>query len=117
LSLTDTDNAAGLKIGDVDDNSLSAGSGLPAVACDGDGRQEMGCNSGNCLAGRCRNLGSIFVLFRLLFVGITLLLSSSSALHFLLLVFLVHHPVNRDDRHLLAHVMASDFTVALKYSQ
>jgi hypothetical protein len=26
--------------------------------------------------------------------------------------FLVHHPVNRDDRHLRAHAMASDFTVA-----
>jgi hypothetical protein len=25
--------------------------------------------------------------------------------------FLVHHPVNRDDQHLLAHAMASDFTV------
>jgi hypothetical protein len=32
-------------------------------------------------------------------------------------IFLVHHPVNRDDRHLLALAMASDFTVALQYSQ
>jgi hypothetical protein len=30
---------------------------------------------------------------------------------------LVHHPVNRDDRHLLAHAMASDFTVTWQYSQ
>jgi hypothetical protein len=30
---------------------------------------------------------------------------------------LVHHHVNRDDRHLLAHVMASDFTAARQYSQ
>jgi hypothetical protein len=29
------------------------------------------------------------------------------------LFFLVHHPVNCDDLHLLAHAMASDFTVAL----
>jgi hypothetical protein len=27
--------------------------------------------------------------------------------------FLVHHPVNWDDLHLLAHAMASDFTVTL----
>jgi hypothetical protein len=25
--------------------------------------------------------------------------------------FLIHHPVDRDDWHLLAHVMASDFSV------
>jgi hypothetical protein len=31
--------------------------------------------------------------------------------------FLVHHPVNRDDQHLLTHAMASDFTVAWHYSQ
>jgi hypothetical protein len=31
--------------------------------------------------------------------------------------FLVHHCVNRDDRHLLAHAMASGFTVAWQYSQ
>jgi hypothetical protein len=30
----------------------------------------------------------------------------------LIILFLVHHPVNRDDSHLLAHPMASDFTVA-----
>jgi hypothetical protein len=29
----------------------------------------------------------------------------------------VHHPVNWDDRHLLAHAMASDFTVARQVSQ
>jgi hypothetical protein len=29
---------------------------------------------------------------------------------------IVHHPVNRDDRHLLAHAMASNFTVAWQYS-
>jgi hypothetical protein len=38
--------------------------------------------------------------------------SSSSALHFSNYSFLVHHPVNRDDRQLLAHAMASDVTVA-----
>jgi hypothetical protein len=27
--------------------------------------------------------------------------------------FLVHHPVNRDDRHFLALAMASDFTIAV----
>jgi hypothetical protein len=31
--------------------------------------------------------------------------------------FWVHHPVNCDDQHLLAHAMASDFTVAWQYSQ
>jgi hypothetical protein len=31
--------------------------------------------------------------------------------------FLVHHPVNQDDWHLLAHAMASDFTVACQYYQ
>jgi hypothetical protein len=29
--------------------------------------------------------------------------------------FLVHHPVNQDDQHLLAHAMASDFTVAWQF--
>jgi hypothetical protein len=29
--------------------------------------------------------------------------------------FLVHHPVNRDDRHLFAHAMASDFSVAWQF--
>jgi hypothetical protein len=29
--------------------------------------------------------------------------------------FWVHHPVNRDDRHILAHAMASDFSVAWQY--
>jgi hypothetical protein len=40
--------------------------------------------------------------------------SSSSAIHFSDYSFLVHHPVHRD---LLAHAMASDFTVAWQYSQ
>jgi hypothetical protein len=31
--------------------------------------------------------------------------------------FLVHHPVNWDDQHPLAHAMASDFTVARQFSQ
>jgi hypothetical protein len=31
--------------------------------------------------------------------------------------FLVRHTVNWDDRHLLAHAMASDFKVAWQYSQ
>jgi hypothetical protein len=31
--------------------------------------------------------------------------------------FLVQHPVNGDDRHLHAHAMASDFTVAWQFSQ
>jgi hypothetical protein len=39
------------------------------------------------------------------------------ALHLSDYSFLVHHPVNQDDRHLLAHAMASDFTVAWQYSQ
>jgi hypothetical protein len=38
-------------------------------------------------------------------------LSSSSALHFSNYFFLVNHPVNWDDRHLLAHAAASDLTV------
>jgi hypothetical protein len=38
-----------------------------------------------------------------------LCLSSSSALHFFQLFFLVHHPVNPDNRHLLAHAIASTF--------
>jgi hypothetical protein len=31
--------------------------------------------------------------------------------------FLGHHPVNQDDRHLLAHAMASDLTVTWQFSQ
>jgi hypothetical protein len=31
--------------------------------------------------------------------------------------FLVHHPANRNDRHILAHAMTSDFTVAWQHSQ
>jgi hypothetical protein len=30
---------------------------------------------------------------------------------FLIILFWVHHVVNQDDRHLLAHAMASDFSV------
>jgi hypothetical protein len=41
-----------------------------------------------------------------------LCLFSSLALHFFRLFFLVHHLVNWDDQHLLAHAMASDFSVA-----
>jgi hypothetical protein len=40
-----------------------------------------------------------------------LCLSSYSALHFFpIYSFWVHHLVNRDERHLLAHAMASDFS-------
>jgi hypothetical protein len=39
------------------------------------------------------------------------------ALHFSDYSFLVHHPVNWDDQHLLAHAMSSDFTVTWQYSQ
>jgi hypothetical protein len=45
------------------------------------------------------------------------LLSSSSALHFFQLFFLVHHPVNRDDQHLIAHAMASYFSVTSQFSE
>jgi hypothetical protein len=45
-----------------------------------------------------------------------LCLSSSSALHFSNYNFLVHHPVNWDDRLLLACAMASDFSVAWQFS-
>jgi hypothetical protein len=38
--------------------------------------------------------------------------SSCSTLHFSDYYFHVPYPVNRDDRHLLAKAMASDFTVA-----
>jgi hypothetical protein len=31
--------------------------------------------------------------------------------------FLVHHTVNQDDRHLLAHAIASDFTVTRQFFQ
>jgi hypothetical protein len=41
-----------------------------------------------------------------------LCLSPSLALHFSNYSFLVPHPVNCDDRHLLAHAMGSDYTVA-----
>jgi hypothetical protein len=41
-----------------------------------------------------------------------LCLYASSALIFFKLFFRVHHLVNRDDRHLLAHALASDFSVA-----
>jgi hypothetical protein len=46
-----------------------------------------------------------------------LCLSSSSAHHFSDHSFCVHYPVNRDDRHLLAHAMVSDFSVARQFSQ
>jgi hypothetical protein len=36
---------------------------------------------------------------------------------FSIIIFLLNHPVNRDDRHLLAHAMASDFVVAWQFSQ
>jgi hypothetical protein len=36
---------------------------------------------------------------------------SSSALHFSKYSFRIHRPVNWDDRHLLAHAMACDFSV------
>jgi hypothetical protein len=39
------------------------------------------------------------------------------ALHFLDNSFCVHHQVSRDDRHLLAHAIASDNSVALHFSQ
>jgi hypothetical protein len=42
--------------------------------------------------------------------------SSSLALHFFwIFFFCVHHPANRDDRHVLAHAMASDFSVARQF--
>jgi hypothetical protein len=49
-----------------------------------------------------------------LFQGVSypLCLSSSFAIHFADYSFWVHHFVNRDDRHLLAHAMASDFSAA-----
>jgi hypothetical protein len=37
--------------------------------------------------------------------------SRSAPCFFLFFSFRVHHLVNRDDRHLLAHAMASDFSV------
>jgi hypothetical protein len=51
---------------------------------------------------------------RLFWVSNPLCLSSSSALHFSDYSFWVQHLVNRDDQHLLAHAMASDFSVAKK---
>jgi hypothetical protein len=47
----------------------------------------------------------------LFWVSDPLCLSSSLALHFVpIILFRVHLLVNRDDRHLLAHAMASDFS-------
>jgi hypothetical protein len=46
-----------------------------------------------------------------------LCLSSSSALHFCDYSFLVHHPLNWDDRHLLACAMVSDFSAAWQFFQ
>jgi hypothetical protein len=34
---------------------------------------------------------------------------------FPIILFLVQHPVNQDDRHLLAHAMASDLSVAWQF--
>jgi hypothetical protein len=48
----------------------------------------------------------------LFLVSDPLCLSSALALHFFQLFFWVHHLVNWDDRHVLAHAMASDFSVA-----
>jgi hypothetical protein len=39
-------------------------------------------------------------------------ISSSLALYFSDYSFLVHHPFNHADRHILARAMASDFSVA-----
>jgi hypothetical protein len=39
------------------------------------------------------------------------------ALYFSNYSFCIHHLVNQDDRHLLAHAMASDFSVAWEFSQ
>jgi hypothetical protein len=39
------------------------------------------------------------------------------ALHFSDCSFLVHHHVNRDHRHLLAHAMATDFLVTWQHTQ
>jgi hypothetical protein len=50
------------------------------------------------------------LLYNLCLLSDPLCLSSSLAIHY---SFLVHHPVNWDDRHLLARAMASDFSVAL----
>jgi hypothetical protein len=44
-----------------------------------------------------------------------LYLSSSLVHHFSDYSFLLHHHVNRDDLHLLARAMASDFSVALNF--
>jgi hypothetical protein len=60
-------------------------------------------------------IGLIFAQWVIVFLWVSdpLCLSSSSALHFLSQYsFRVHHLVNRDERQLLAHAMASDFSVA-----
>jgi branched-subunit amino acid transport protein len=46
-----------------------------------------------------------------------LCLSSSLALFLGIILFLVHHPINWDNRYLLAHVIASNFSVARRLSQ
>jgi hypothetical protein len=53
-------------------------------------------------------------MYIVLFLGVSdpLGLSSPSALHCSDYSFRVHHPADRDDLHLLAHAMASDFSVA-----
>jgi nitrate reductase NapE component len=61
----------------------------------------------------------LFVCLSVCFLGSATpcVFSSSLALHFFHYSFSVHHPVNRDDRHLRAHAMASDFSVACQFSQ
>jgi hypothetical protein len=66
-----------------------------------------------------KKLISLFYIFLLFFWGGAggggsdpLCLPSSLALHFSDYSFWVHHLVSRDDRHLLANAMASDYSVA-----
>jgi hypothetical protein len=60
----------------------------------------------------CSTMSLFFVVF---LVSNPLHLSSYSALLFCQLFFFVHHPLNLDDQHLLAHSMATDFTVAWQF--
>jgi hypothetical protein len=72
----------------------------------------------HCLLGRKQTQNVATFVVRFLCVGGVsdpLCFSSSSALHFSHYYFLVHHPVNQDDLHHLAHAMASDFTVAWQF--
>jgi hypothetical protein len=61
-----------------------------------------------------RPAGFVFLpITNFILVSDPLCLSSSLALHLISdYSFWVHHLVNRDDQHLLAHAMASDFSVA-----